>query len=429
MRKDEKGFVSAIAAAWSAFKSTWTLDGGGSSFHDGDNFRTNRVTVADYRDSESASGATGLSATYACVTLIGGTVGSIPPAVLRPAAGGVHVEDRKHPLFDLLHGSPNADQSAVDFWDFMACSVELAGNAYAEIERGSGGRILALTPPMAAPQTVKVERREFGRIWYSWDEKGRRREVPQENMLHLRGPGGTSILGASPLALCRATFNGALNAQASASSTFLNGARPSGVLSAPAETRFTAEQRAELEGILQEKFIGAMNSGRPMLLDGGLTWAQLSISPNDAQLLETRKFSVEEICRIFGVPPHMIGHLEKTQTLPGGIEQQTIGFLIFTMRRRVKRYEAALKKQLLTSRDRAEGITIKFDMRELLRGDSKGRSEFYERMTRIGAMTINEVRAEENLPPVQGGDVPRLQMQNVPITEAGVTQPPGSEGA
>lgn len=426
--------ASPFRVAWSALKagmlgkSTWTLDGGRPGFSDRDNFTTNRVTVADYSDWQAQHGvaAEGLSATYACVTLIGGTAGSLPPGVMRPGSDGIAVEDRRHPLFDVIHESPNADDSAVDFWDFMASAVELAGNAYAVVERSSTGRIISLTPPRASPRSVRAERRERGRIWYRWNEGGRLREEPQERILHLRGPGGDALGGVSPLSACRAAFGSALGAQAVAGATFVNGVRPSGVLTS--EKMFDRQQREDLQEIIEQRFVGAMNSGRPLLLDGGLKWEALSISPEEAQLLESRRFSVEEICRIFGVPPHMIGHVDKTTSWGAGVEQQTIGFLMFTMRRRLKRIEAAATKQLLTASERAQGIKIKFDLRELLRGDSKGRAEYYRAMTGIGAMTINEVRAEEGLGPVPGGDVPRLQSQNVPIDQVPSVGDNGDQG-
>jgi HK97 family phage portal protein len=168
-----------------------------------------------------------------------------------------------------------------------------------------------------------------------------------------------------------------------------------------------------------EKYMEAAAQGRPLILNNGFQWHALSINPDDAQMLESRAFSVEEVCRFFGVPPFMIGHTEKTTSWGTGIEQQTLGFQKFTLRRRLKRIEQALEKQLLTPRDRADGITIEFNIEGLLRADSQARALFYGRMTGIGAMTINEVRALENLPPVEGGDVPRMQMQNVPITDVG----------
>lgn len=135
-------------------------------------------------------------------------------------------------------------------------------------------------------------------------------------------------------------------------------------------------------------------------------------------MLESRAFSVEEVCRLFGVPPHMIGHTEKSTSWGTGLEQQTLGFQKFTLRKRLKRIEQALMKQLLTPADRAAGITIEFNLEGLLRGDSAGRAAFYKDMTAMGAMTINEVRGLENLPPVEGGDVPRMQSQNIPISMA-----------
>lgn len=150
--------------------------------------------------------------------------------------------------------------------------------------------------------------------------------------------------------------------------------------------------------------------GRPMLLDNKMTWTQLTINPNDAQMLESRRFSVEEICRIFGVPPHMIGHSEKSTSWGTGLEQQTLGFQKFTLRRRLKRIEQALEKQLLTPADRAAGVTIEFNIEGLLRGDSKSRSEFYQAALgdtqKPGWMVRNEVRSLENLPPIPGWDDP-----------------------
>ena len=197
--------------------------------------------------------------------------------------------------------------------------------------------------------------------------------------------------------------------------------RPSGLLKT-ADT-LTIDQRRLAEELLQEKFAGAINAGRPMLLDRGMDWVQLSISPEDAQMLQSRAFSVEEVCRFFGVPPFMVGHTEKTTSWGTGLEQQTLGFQKFTLRRRLKRIEQALEKQLLSVADRLAGITIEFNLEGLLRGDSAARASFYQQMLTNGVMTINEVRALENLPPVEGGDVPRMQMQNVPITQAGLPAP------
>jgi HK97 family phage portal protein len=179
----------------------------------------------------------------------------------------------------------------------------------------------------------------------------------------------------------------------------------------------THEQRAVVEQKLIDKYAGAMNAGRPFILEGGQTLKEISLKPEDAQMLESRGFGIEEVARFFGVPPFMIGHTEKVTSWGTGLEQQTLGFQKFTLRRRLKRIESACEKQLLTAEDRTAGISIEFNIEGLLRADSAGRATFYREMTQIGAMTINEVRAKENLPPVEGGNVPRMQAQNIPITQ------------
>jgi HK97 family phage portal protein len=383
----------------------------GVSRQDGQNFRTNMVTLAQYMDAPRGN-ALGLAATYACVNLLAGTQASLPLMVYRTDAAGVRTVAKDHPLYFVLHDSPNYDQTAVDFWEFMCAGIELHGNGYAVIATRTNGEINSLTP--VRPDIVTVKRDRAGKLEYSWAEGGRTRVYTQESILHIRGFGGSPEGGASTLAACRQTFAGALAAEGAANSMFANGAMPSGVLST--DKTFTPDQRKLAEELLTEKFVGALNAGRPMLLDNGLKWDQLTISPEDAQMLETRRFGVEEICRVFGVPPHMIGHTENSTSWGTGLEQQTLGFVKFTLRRRLKRIEQALEKQLLPLSERRQGVTIEFNLEGLLRGDSAGRSAFYQTMTQMGAMTVNEVRALENLPPIAGGDVARVQMQNQPLT-------------
>lgn len=355
-----------------------------------------------------------LSAVWACVNLISGTIASLPLMVYRTGADGAREVARDHPLYRLLHDSPNYDQTAVDFWEFVAASLELWGNAYVRMTRGDG-KVTALLP--VAPQLVTVRRLSSGTLEYRWTEEGRQYVETDRTMLHIRGFGGNPLGGMSTLTFGRHAFSLARAVDRAAGSTFRNGMRPSVQL--VFDKWLTPEQRALAETKLTEKYVGAMNSGRPYISEGGAKVEAISIKPEDAQMLESRGFSVEEICRFFGVPPFMVGHTEKSTSWGTGLEQQTLGFQKFTLRRRLKRIEQACEKQLLTPEDRARGIVIEFNVEGLLRADSKGRSEFYRTMTAIGAMTINEVRGRENLPPVKGGDVPRMQMQNVPITEAG----------
>lgn len=357
--------------------------------------------------------AMSLSAVWACVNLLAGTIASLPLMVYRTDAQGRRTVARDHSLYRVLHDSPNYDQTAVDFWEFVNASIELWGNAYARVERGVG-KVSGLHP--VAPALVSVRRLGNGDLEYRWTEDGKAYVETDATMLHIRGFGGNPLGGMSTLHFGRNAFSLARAIDRSAGGMFKNGLRPSGILTF--EKWLSPEQRSLSKTELTEQFLGASNAGRPLILEGGTKWEQLTISPEDAQMLESRGFSVEEICRIFGVPPFMVGHTQKVTSFGSGLEQQVLGFQKFTLRRRLKRIEQALEKQLLRPEDRAAGITIEFNLEGLLRGDSAARASFYQSGLANGWMTINEVRALENMPPVAGGDVPRMQMQNVPITEA-----------
>ena len=385
---------------------------GRTSLQDGNNFRTNQVTVADYADRASSGNPLGLSATFACVNLIAGTIASLSPSVFR-TEDGVKKEDRGHPLFWLLRMDPNYDQTGYDFWEFFGASIELHGNAFAEISR-SGGRIVSLDP--VRPDIVETKRSRSGAIEYEWSADGGRKVRTQEQVLHIRGFGGNALGGCSTLSMCRSVFAGAHDADRSARAIFGNEVRPSGLMQM--EEPLTREQRAELEAILAERYAGAVNAGRPMILDRGMKWQALSMPPEDAQLLESRKFSGEEICRIFGVPPAMVGYGDKSSNWGTGKEVDVLGFIKFTLRKRLRRIEQALMKQLLTRAERQQGVSIEFNLEGLLRGDSAGRASFYQIMVRLGVMTRNEARRLENLPPIPGGDVAMVQMQDVPLADA-----------
>lgn len=352
-----------------------------------------------------------LSAVWACVNLISGTIASLPLMVYRRGKDGEREVARDHALYRLLHDSPNYDQTAVDFWEFVCASIELWGNAYARKLRGTAG-IAGLVP--IRPDLVTVRRLSSGTLEYRWTEDGRQFVETDQTVLHIRGFGGNPLGGMSTLTFGRNAFSLARAIDRAAGSTFKNGMRPSVQL--VFDKWLTPEQRELARTKLTEEYLGAMNAGRPWISEGGAKVEAISINPEDAQMLESRGFSVEEICRFFGVPPFMVGHTEKSTSWGTGLEQQTLGFQKFTLRRRLKRIEQACEKQLLTAAERAAGFTIEFNLEGLLRADSVGRARFYQQMTAIGAMTINEVRALENLPPVEGGDVPRMQMQNQPIT-------------
>lgn len=351
-----------------------------------------------------------LSAAWACVNLLAGTIASLPLMVYRDV-NGQRVVARDHPLYRVLHDSPNFDQTAMDFWEGGVAALELRGNLHARIERARD-RVIALHPAFG----VQVRRVSSGGLRYRWSEDGKSFDEPQENMLHVRGFGGSPLGGLSTLSHGRQVFGLSSAVNTAAGGMFANGMLPSTVISF--KEFLQKEQRDPFERALIEKFVGAMNAGRPYIAEGGSEVKTLSFSPEDAQMLESRGFSVEEVCRFFGVPPVMIGHTSKASSWPTSTEAQGQILEKFTLRKRLKRIEQAIMKQLLTPADRAAGVTVEFNFEGLLRGDSTGRASFYQSGLQNGWMTINEVRALENLPPVEGGEVPRMQMQNVPITQA-----------
>lgn len=370
------------------------------------------ASSADSGEAVSDTSVLALSATWACVNLLAGTIASLPLMVYRTAPDGRRTVDKQHPLYRLLHDSPNYDQTAVDFWEFLSASLELRGNAYAKIER-NGGRIVALRPINAA--VMSVRRLSNGPLEYRWTQNGRSYLEQEGAVLHIRGFGGDPLGGMSTLQFGRRAFGLAQAIDRSASATFRNGLRPSFQLQF--DKFLTPEQRAIAKKELTDDFVGAMNAGRPFIAEGGAKLEALSLNPEDAQMLQSRSFSVEEICRFFQVPPFMVGHTEKSSSWGTGLEQQTLGFQKFTLRRRLKRIEQAIEKQLLTVEDRVNGVTVEFNIEGLLRADSMGRANYYRTMTQIGCMTINEVRALENMPPIDGGDEPRIQSQNQTISQ------------
>lgn len=368
------------------------------------------------------SSALGLSAVYACTRLYAGTIAGLPLQVLKGESGSRRVF-KEHPLYPLLHDSPNYDQTSFDFLDGMASSIELRGNGFAAKKFGSLGQLIALRP--IHPDYMSVRRLPSGPIEYRWTENGKSYVGTDRDVLHIRGAGGDALGGVSVLAVARNAISAALAAETAAAATFANGMRPSMVIQY--KDFLSPQNREAANGAMMDKYSGALNAGKPFILEGG-DIKNVSISPEDAQMLETRGFGVEEVCRFFGVPPVMVGHAGASTAWPTSAEQQGLIFQRFSLKPRLERIEQALMQQLLTPEDRANGVVIEFNIEGLLRGDSAARGAFYAQGLQNGYFTINEVRAWENLPPVEGGETPRMQMQNIPITQAGIDQTGAANG-
>jgi HK97 family phage portal protein len=325
----------------------------------------------------------------------------------------IRIAARDHWAYSLLHDSPNADQTSFEFFETGAAALELKGNMLAYKDR-TGSRVTALLP-MHWHET-RIYRREDGRVGYEW--KGEK--LTSDEVLHVRGFGGNDLGGLSTIAVAASAFGLARAVNKSASGVFRNGIRSQVVLGS--ERDLTQDQMEDTRRIVDERYAGAVNGGRPLILNAGWKATALSINPEDAQLLESRGFNVEEVCRFFGVPPVLVGHSEKQSSWGTGIEQIVLGFLKFTMRPRLRRMEQALEKQLLSADDRAKGVRIEFNVEGLLRASSKERAEFYTAALgdtqKPGWMVRNEVRRKENLSPIPGWDEPVQMFQQAPRATA-----------
>jgi len=358
--------------------------------------------------------ALGLSAVWACQNIIGGSISTLPLQLFHAKSNGVVQPATDHWAYRLINSDPNYELTSTEFWEYISASIELHGNGYAQKVKGVIDPVSSLHP--INPENMQVRRKKTGDLEYRYILEGKRFVSTQDEILHFRGNFPTSLGGQSTLSLAASTLTSARDADTASRNQFKNGMRPSGIMSFPRP--LDGIQRKKVKEGLRSEYQGAVNDGRPMVLDNGVEWVQLSISAKDAQMLESRRFSIEEIARIFGVPPFMIGHAEKSSSWGKGLEQQVLAFLKFTLRKRLKRIEKTLEKQLLSPAERARGMYIRFNMEGLLRGDSSARASFYEVLIRNGVMTINQARELEDWEPVDGGDVPRVQMQNIPVSEA-----------
>lgn len=352
-----------------------------------------------------------LDAVWACVNLIRNAVVMLPCLVYR--ADGVTVDTGSY-LYEILHDMPNLDDTASDFWAMAALCLCLDGNFFAE-KKFNGEKLIALNP--LPPLAVEVCRDKSNNRYYEYTENGKKRRIAEGKMFHVRGavlPGCDR--GMSPIGVVRNAVGNALAGERVAGKMFANGFQVSGILSS--NQILKAEQRKQLGDTLQQ-FAGSDRVGKVAVLEAGLKYQQLTINPKDAQMLEARQYSVEQICRIFGVPPVMIGHAANgTTTWGSGIEQLILQFTKTCLGPLVKSIESAIYRDLLDSKTR-KNTFVKFSMEGILRGDSAARAEFLSKMVGAGIYMPDEARAYENKGPKPGGDKLIVQGAMTPLERLG----------
>lgn len=365
----------------------------------------------------TAQSALTISAVWACIRLLSETIATLPLGVYQRDASGRGLPARTHSLYGLLHDSPNADMSSAEFWESMVATYVLRGNAYA-LKEFAGSRLAALTPLRA--DLVVPDRRKSGEVYFKYHHPDGYREFSEEQIFHLKGFTLDGLTGLSPIAYARHSMGNVLAVEEAVGVTFKNGLRPAGALTVQQLLR--KDQRAEIRASIAEQVAGVANTGKLMVLEAGMTYQPLAIPPEDAQMLQTRGFQVEEVCRWYRVPPFMVGHTEKVTSWGSGLEQQMIGFLTFALRPHLTRIEQTIKRSLIAPADR-QRIYAEFNVEGLLRADSAARASFYSTMANNGLMSRNEIRAKENLPAMAGGDVLTVQSAMVPLTAIGQPQP------
>ena len=348
-------------------------------------------------------GALQISTVWACIDRRATIIASLPFFAYDLAAGGMKELARASRLYALLHDSPNAVMTPMEFWRAMVMNHDLRGNAYARIDRDAAGEALAMWP-MPADQ-VEAFVLPDGELVYQYRIDSDVVVLAAENVLHLKGL-GNGITGLSKLEFMRATLDESAKAQTTASKLFGNGGKPTGVLMV--DNVLKPDQRKALAERFGEMATGSLS--RLYVLEAAMKYQQLSLSPEDQQLLETRRFSVEEICRWFDVPPVLVYHSNVT-TWGSGVEQIISGFHKFTVRPMLVSIEQAVRKRVMTPAQRAR-MSCEFSFEALLRGDPAARATFYSTGLQNGYMTRNEVRQLENLPPDAGPGANMLTAQS-----------------
>lgn len=362
-----------------------------------------------------------MTAVYSCVRILAEAVAGLPLHLYRYTESGGKEKAVDHSLYRLLHDEPNPEMSSFVFRETLMTHLLLWGNAYAQVIRNGKGEVIALYPLM--PNRVTVERDNNGQLYYRYTTaaddaptmKGSTVNLPAESVLHIPGLGFDGLVGYSPIAMAKNAIGMAIACEEYGAKFFANGAAPSGVLEHPG----TIKDPTRVRDAWQSQFGGSSNSGKVAVLEEGMKYTPISISPEQAQFLETRKFQINEIARIFRVPPHMVGDLEKSSF--SNIEQQSLEFVKYTLDPWVVRWEQSIQRALL-SRDEKARYFVKFNLEGLLRGDYQSRMNGYSIGRQNGWMSANDIRELENLdriPAEEGGDLYLINGNMLPLCNAG----------
>ena len=356
------------------------------------------------------------TAVYACVRILSEAIASLPLHVYRYKDGGKEkVVD--HPLYAILHDEPNPEMTSFVFRETLMSHLLIWGNAYAQIIRDGAGRVLGLYPLL--PDKMDVQRDDKGNIYYVYsrnsDENPMFKEygnikLKAEDVLHIPGLGFDGLIGYSPIAMAKNAVGMTLACEEYGASFFANGANPGGVLEHPGVLKDPSKVRESWNSVYR----GVNNAHKIAVLEEGMKYQQIGIPPEEAQFLETRKFQINEIARLYRIPPHMVGDLDKSSF--SNIEQQSLEFVKYTLDPWVIRWEQSLQRSLLLPGEKGKYF-IKLNVDGLLRGDYQSRMNGYAVGRQNGWFSANDIREMENMNPIPDEEGGNLYLVNGAMTK------------
>ena len=362
-----------------------------------------------------------MTAVYSCVRILAEAVAGLPLHLYRYTENGGKEKAIDHPLYHLLHDEPNPEMSSFVFRETLMTHLLLWGNAYAQIIRNGKNEVIALYPLM--PNRMSVDRDSNGKLYYTYyrgdDEAIKHKTtavtLQPSDVLHIPGLGFDGLAGYSPIAMAKNAIGMAIACEEYGAKFFANGAAPGGVLEHPG----TIKDPQRVRESWQSTFGGSWNANKVAVLEEGMKYTPIGISPEQAQFLETRKFQINEIARIFRVPPHMVGDLEKSSF--SNIEQQSLEFVKYTLDPWVVRWEQSIQRSLLSPKEK-KTYFAKFNVEGLHRGDYQSRMNGYAIGRQNGWMSANDIRELENLdliPDEEGGNLYLINGNMLPLKDAG----------
>ncbi len=372
-----------------AWLTSW-FRGGSATFSGVD---VNEITALNY------------TAVYAAVQILANTIGSLPLEIRRTTDDGFSDEAREHPLWDILHDAANPEMDAMQFRETLQGHVATWGNAYAQQIRNAAGRLEALWP--LRPDWMRIERSKLtGRLLYRYrTQAGVERVFQRHEIFHLSGWGFDGLQGYSPITMAREAIALGMGTEEFGSRFFANGANSGGVLQHPGPSPLTTAAFDRLQKTFAEKNTGLENAHKPAILEEGMTWQSIGIPAKDAQFLETRRFQLEEVARMYRIPLHLLQNLDKATF--NNIQELGIGFVTYTILPWKVRWQKAINTQLLTRQERSMGLFSNVKTKALLQGNIEQQSAFYTQGRQWGWFTPNDIMRFEDgprIPADKGGD-------------------------